>query len=133
MKTALLIGLLATGAAQASSFTWYASPVKLYQCTGYAASSCTGFETSDSTQWIDSVGLKVTSTNPLAFQVSIMIHSQVYKAFNVPPDMSSPFVVSATDGSGATATVTIAYVKTRHCVKACVDRYLPEAGTAAIP
>jgi hypothetical protein len=124
--------------AQSANFNFYASPVKLYQCIGYSTSKCIGFETGLATHWVDYVKLNVTSANPLQFQVTIMVNSQVYQAFNQPADMSSPFVVAATDGSGLTATVTLSYVKTLHCVgtgasRHCTDRYLPEAGTVSLP
>lgn len=136
MKTILwVIGLAGVANAQAAQFNYYVSPVRLYQCVGYSTSQCTGFETSLAPHVVDNVGLKITSTNPLQFQVSIMIDSQAYRAFNVPADMSSPFVVAATDGSGLTALVTVIYVKTNHCTRPghCAARYLPEAGTASVP
>lgn len=131
----LLIGLASVAQAQPANFSYYASPVLAYQCSGYSASGCVGFETSDAAHTVQSVGIKVTSTNPLQFQVSIWVDNTPYKGYHIPASgTDQPFVVTDTIGSFTTIMVSMTWVKTRHCTKPnhCADRYLPEAGTISM-
>lgn len=112
------------------TFGFYASPIKLYQCAGYSSSTCMGFETSLAPHVVQSLGIKVTSTNPLQFQVSAFIDNMPYKGYSIDGNNTGqPFQLTDTIGSFTTITMTLVYAKTLHCLKACVARYLPESGT----
>ena len=136
MRMLLIVaGLAFVGTAQASTnFTYYASPVLAYQCTGFKTSVCYGFEASNSGHAVQSVTMKVDSTNPLHFVIKFTVDNISYTGNVDAANAGFPFLVWDNTGSGDTITVTVAYVKTRHCVKAtCADRYLAESGSVVLP
>lgn len=132
-----LIGLVGVANAQAADFNFYASPNKLYSCTGYSTGLCYGFETSDVAHTIDYVGLIVSSKSPLEFTVEANIDGTPYKGYRVPANgTGQQFVMTANDGSFTTIMFSLTYAATRHCVGKvthCTNRYLANAGTVSIP
>lgn len=138
MKTILwLVGVLGVASAQAANFSFYASPNKLYSCSGYSTGLCYGFETSDAAHTIGYVGLIVSSKSPLEFTVEADVDGTPYKGYHIPANgTSQQFVMTATDGSFITIMFSLTYAATYHCVgKAthCTNRYLPNAGTVSTP
>ena len=130
-----MIGLGCIAQAVAGDFTYYASPKLAYQCTGYNTAWCNGFESSDAAHAVTLVGMRATSANPLQFQVTISVDGTPYKAYNVDGNNTNvAFPATDTIGSGTQIMVTVAFVKTVHCVNGkCQNRYLAEAGSVSAP
>lgn len=134
MKTlAIALALIPLSAVAATGFTFYASPLGYYKCSGYATSTCTDFESSDPAHAVTMVVLAPPAGGMM--QVQLYVDGQHYRGATA----SSGAQFEAQDmGSGQTLSATVNWVKTRHCVTTrgvyhCTDRYLAESGTISLP